>query len=328
MSSPTPSVVASTAKQEATQATVFGLHVQADCQLRLLAGACTTPTGRSIDLSVERCSLPDSVRPPCDEVICSRSRGGVETFRIATLRDGGYLLWGSEGGGYRFSRDARRASCEIGRLSADRWERFLLGQALPFASLLAGLEVFHASAVVFDGRAVAFAGPSGAGKSSIALAMCDLGADFLADDVLALELRDGDLLAHSGAPVLSILHREAERRRAAGLTSAPTSLAGGRTEQLIVMPRPHEAKVPLGTLFFLERRPRGPARPYFEVVTDPQRLLGATFNFALATAGRLRGLLDVCALVSRRRVERIVVDAKLDASTLATAVARRLSGTI
>jgi hypothetical protein len=84
-------------------------------------------------------------------------------------------------------------------------------------------------------------------------------------------------------------------------------------------------KVPLGALFFLARLPGGPLEPRFERVTDPLMLLAATFNFVLATRPRLRGLLDVCALVAGHRMERIVADRSLDASVLAAAVERRLS---
>ncbi len=71
------------------------------------------------------------------------------------------------------------------------WQRLLVAQVLPFAALLRGLEVFHASGVVLGGEAIALLGPSHSGKTSLAMELCDLGASFLADDVLALEVADG-----------------------------------------------------------------------------------------------------------------------------------------
>ena len=54
-------------------------------------------------------------------------------------------------------------------LEAWLWQRFLVGQVLPFAALLQGLEVFHASAVVLGDRVVAIVGGSGGGKTSVGL---------------------------------------------------------------------------------------------------------------------------------------------------------------
>ena len=50
--------------------------------------------------------------------------------------------------------------CDPEGLPDGGWQRLLIAQVLPFAALLHGLEVFHASAVVHRGRAVAFLGPS------------------------------------------------------------------------------------------------------------------------------------------------------------------------
>ena len=57
--------------------------------------------------------------------------------------------------------------------------------------------LFHATAVVIDGRAVLLAGPSGAGKSDLALRLIDRGAKLLADDYIELEARGSKLIAHA-----------------------------------------------------------------------------------------------------------------------------------
>ena len=75
-----------------------------------------------------------------------------------------------------------------------------------------------------------------------------------------------------------------------------------------------------------DRRRDGPRGPRFEPVGDPRVLLGATFNFALATPERLLSLLHVCSLASRQRVERIESGADVDAWQLAAAIERRLEG--
>ena len=79
------------------------------------------------------------------------------------------------------------------------WQRFLVAQVLPFAALLEGLEVFHASGVVLDDRVVAIVAGSGGGKTSLGLNLVLLGMPFFTDDVLALEQRDGTLVCMPGA---------------------------------------------------------------------------------------------------------------------------------
>jgi serine kinase of HPr protein (carbohydrate metabolism regulator) len=200
----------------------------------------------------------------------------------------------------------------------------LIAQVLPFATLLQGLEVFHASAIVHDGDAVAFLGRSRTGKTSLALELCGRGSSFLADDVLALESRQGSLLAHPGTPIAGVDRTAADHAHGAHTIRAKDVLAVNARERLVAMSAVGEAK-PLAQLFFLERQADGPKQPRFEATEDVQLLLGATFNFVLVTPERLRGLLEACALAARLRVERVVFGSATDVSELAGAVERRLS---
>lgn len=180
-----------------------------------------------------------------------------------------------------------------------------MGQVLPFAALLRGLEIFHASAVVLDGRAVAFVGPSGAGKTSVALECRRRGAEFLADDVLALEPGEHCLLAQPGTPI------------------AARKLPGGHRGERLERVDGARGPAPIGALFFLDRRPEGPREPRFEPAADARALLASTFNFVLDTPRRIRGLLDVCALAARRPVLRIVIGPSVTAGAVADAVLSR-----
>ncbi len=63
----------------------------------------------------------------------------------------------------------------------------LFGPIAGFVLHLRGTPCLHASAVVIDGRAVAFLGHSGAGKSTTAAAFVRRGFTALTDDVLALD---------------------------------------------------------------------------------------------------------------------------------------------
>lgn len=63
----------------------------------------------------------------------------------------------------------------------------LLGVVLGTLLHQRGLHTLHASAVVIDGRAVAFVGEKGAGKSTTAAALHERGHSLVTDDVLALD---------------------------------------------------------------------------------------------------------------------------------------------
>jgi hypothetical protein len=63
---------------------------------------------------------------------------------------------------------------------------FLLGTTFAALMYQRGATLLHASAVVRDGGAFAFAGHSGIGKSTLAAALGQLGGAFACDDILAL----------------------------------------------------------------------------------------------------------------------------------------------
>ena len=304
------------------RATVFGLDVRADIPLSFLQGASARATGRRLDVSGQAGGAAALGWPEGAEVISDQLEpDGTVSFRIEAHPEAGYLLWGPSYGAHLLSSDGRRLRCAPGDVGNEGWQRLLIAQVLPFAAVLNGLEVFHSSAVVINGQAVAFVGPSRSGKTSLALALCRLGASFLADDVLALENDGTVLMGHPGSSVAGVDHVEAERAQP---DSATGEILGVNARELLVRMRAAAEPAPLAAMFFLDRRPDGPTQPRFEPIADAQMLLAATFNFVLATPERLRGLLDVCALVAQRRVERILIGPSVDASQLGVAVRRRL----
>jgi hypothetical protein len=315
--------VAGDGRQARTQATVFGLDVSADVPLPFLEQAPTEPTGRDLEISVAAEHTPSARWPDSAEIVCDqREQDGSVSFRIEAHPVAGYLIWGPTYGRYILSADGKRVQCMPGACA--EWQRLLIAQVLPFAALLHGLEVFHASAVVIDGGAVAFVGPSRAGKTSVALALCGQGANFLADDVLALERVGEDLLGHPGTPVAGLDHGEAQRLAQAGGSPLEEEVVTSNARERIVRMRGAAAPARLTALFFLDRRRDVRGEPRFELAADPQPLLAATFNSVLTGPPRLLGLLEVCALLARLRVERVIVGPDVDAAALATAVQRRL----
>jgi hypothetical protein len=311
---------------EAERTTLFGLDVRTDEPLPFLRGSSASPTGRRLDLSLQDGGVEDLGWPDTAELISDqRQPDGEVNFRIEADPEAGYLIWGPSYGASMLSADGRRLRGALCSGGIDAWQRLLIAQALPFAAVLQGLEVLHASAVVAEQGAVAFLGPSGAGKTSLALALCRRGASFLADDVLALEAAQDTLVGHPGAAVAGVERTEADSMLGAGHLQQRDVLAVNTRERIVQIPQA-AAPAPLQALFFLDRRPDGPARPRFEPAADAQMLLAATFNLVLAAPERLRALLDVCALACLRRVERIVTGPGVDAAELGAAVEARVCG--
>jgi hypothetical protein len=327
--SPTPkaTATASTAQtSHRSRATVFGLDVCTDSLPPVLCGARAAATGHRLDLCVRAdadgstLDWPESGAAVISEQIARD--GGVET-RIEAHPTAGYLISGARYGAHLLSGDgrsamsSRRGSTEIG------WQRMLVAQVLPFAALLHGFEVFHASAVVFGGRAIGLAGPSRSGKSSVALELCRRGASFLADDVLALRPEGDALLAYPGCPVVSMDPTDCALARP---HEPPQEVLSVDSRERLVRTNAARAPAALEALFFLDRRQHGPSQPRFEPVVDARVVLAATFNFVLAGPERLQRLLDVCALAAGQRVERVSIGASVDATQLAMAIAQRIGG--
>jgi hypothetical protein len=323
--------------------TAFGLDIACEQPLSLLAPARARATGRRLRVELVQQSQAASLWPDGARRICVRSdRAGEPLFTIDEHPRAGYRVWGRDRGSYILDAAASRLLCVPDQPRSRSWERFLVGQVLPFAALLSGLEIFHASAVTLDGSAIALAGPSGAGKTSVALALCELGASFLADDVLALEPTGEVLMAHPGSPVAGVDRGEERRLRSVGRPLPEQTLGGDARERLLPMSGASQP-APLQALFFLDRiseQPAGGADKScgrvagigssdcvrFASVAQAPLLLAATFNFALDSRPRMRRLLEVCSLAASGRVERVTIPDGIDAGDVAVAVRERLRG--
>ncbi len=190
--------------------------------------------------------------------------------------------------------------CAPTDLASWRWQRGLFAAALPFAALLQGIEVFHAGAVVVEGRLAAVTAQSGGGKSTLAAFLRLAGACFFTDDVLALERCENDVVAHPGPPLLNLRHSTAElltpeERPVLG------SILGTDPTEARVRTEPFETPLPVSALYFLDRR-NDVAAVSFEPVTEPSRwLLASSYNFVIRTPDRLLGQLDLCSRSGRHR---------------------------
>jgi hypothetical protein len=306
------------------RATAFGLDLDSEVALPFLDGASGGAEGKATGRPLRILYGEEAPEWPDGAELISDERGldGEPIFQIEATADA-FRFHGPAYGCTVLSKAGTEARGAPGEEGFEGWQRLLVAQVLPFAAALQGLEVLHAGAVVVEGEAVALSGPTGSGKTSLALALQRRGAELLADDVLAVEAAGAELLAHPGAPISGIDLAEAERLGSQGGGRAGVLAVNAREQvaRAVLVPGP----VPLGALFLLDRRLQGPEKPSFEAEGDPRQLLASTFNLLLASPQRRAGLLDVCASLAARRVERVAFGPATDPDELAAAIWARLS---
>jgi hypothetical protein len=276
----------------------FGLQIAADYEVPGLEPGAGSSAGRKLTLALaDEAELRGAWRPRGARELSHREHpDGGTLLRIEADADAGYLFEAAGYGLHWLSADGRRArSAPPADTEPWLWQRYLIGQLLPFAAVLQGLEVLHAGAAIFDGQALAVSGPSGAGKSTLTALLTQRGGRFLTDDVLVLEA-GRQLIAHPGAAVASIRHGAMDLP-----TPADDVRVGDDGEALRVRVERHAGPAPLGLLCFLKRQPEAEAlsleRP---APLDPRLLLGATFNLTLRDPARLERQLELCAQISRQ----------------------------
>jgi hypothetical protein len=224
-----------------------------------------------------------------------RAGGSTAERTIDHHATAGYRLYARGFGLALVSGDGELVRCAPPGDAAWRWQRFLIGRVLPWAALLRGFEVFHASAVELDGRAVALIGPSGVGKTSLAVQLVLGGARFMTDDVLALDRGiDGPLRAHPGASIASL--RAAERDGVADRNLSRLGSFLGHDDKTYMALARAPVALPLGAVYFITRGDEADADAIEPLpAPDPRVLLASTFVLSVRTPERLRNLLNTCA---------------------------------
>lgn len=276
----------------------FGVVLESSTQV---AGLLSDTNGAELRL-VEWQAVPDGELGAvglAEALVDRRHDDGRPFMSVEHDPELGYRIAAPGFGAHLVSDDGSLIRSSLPAVKGEAWQRLFFAQALPLAAALNGLALFHASAVVVDGRAYAFVGLSGSGKTSIAAQLVARGARILTDDVLALEPAGGEIRAHAGPARISIEPAELEglgadgRLRLGEVLETPTEDGKVQLET-----RPEPGPVPLGGVFLLSRAStRGVA-----VKRDPdnrtQSLLAAAFLGYLMLPRRLALHLEVCAQIA------------------------------
>lgn len=134
-----------------------------------------------------------------------------------------------------------------------RWWRVLLDSVLLTVGLLRGKDALHAGCVATPNGAVAICALTGGGKSTLTAELMRQGNGLVTDDILFLEPRGDQLLAHPGPPVMTV---------PAGLGfTLGSPLAKVGAEVWTAVPTVEHA-VPLRRLVLLERTPGARTAPH------------------------------------------------------------------
>ncbi len=327
-----PEPAAGPAGERAREAAAFGLLLEVDSRIDLPG---LPPGGAAGTAPAEGSGAPRTrVRLDPAELERRWSSASGPPRRMRELGTGedavltvdlsepaGYLLEAKGVGRVLVALDGAELLCDPLPGQPD-WAFILPAQALPLAATLREREVFHAAGVVVGGGAALFAGTPGAGKSSLAAAFVRRGAALLGDDAIALERRDGSLLAHPGVGALYL--RAAEHDRLSAAERDALGAAQSFASRQRYAPGAVAAAVPFSALFLLERAESGLAiEPLAS--PDPFELLASTFNLSVRTPERLTRQLDtVEALVASGGVYRLRILPGVDATQLAEAVEQQL----
>jgi hypothetical protein len=306
----------------------FGLSIRSDCPMVGAipeADGAGNPGPRSVRISQLQCD-PPAVRGGA--TVLERLHGDRSLgMRVVRLDDGSYVV-DAPGHGWFWIADDGLVVRYHRPGPSWRWHRPLYAQVLPLAATLQGFELFHASAVALEGRAVAVVAESGTGKTSLAVALLARGAELITDDVLALESTDGGIVAHPGVPFGNI----AADQLALLCTSARARVGvpiGTSDKVHVEIANMSAEPLALGAVYFL-RRSRDIQTIAFERASppEPRDLLGATFMPHVVNQARLITQLTTCAEIARSvAVFKLSAPASLTAAELGAEVERHISGT-
>jgi hypothetical protein len=227
-----------------------------------------------------------------------RDRFDRRLLTIEEHPEAGYRLDAPGYGRYLVTRHGKRILCAPSDLPEWEWQAFMIGQVLPLAAVLQGLEAVHGSAVALGDHVIGLVADSHGGKSSLAVNLIRCGGAFVADDVLALERADGRILVHPGPTLASVRHAEATAIGPAALGRLGTVVGRDEHELRVAMER-EPRTLGLAALYFIQRSEHEPENAVREIEPDPRLLLGNTFNGFVRTPVRLIRQLDLYAQLAR-----------------------------
>jgi len=156
---------------------------------------------------------------------------------------------------------------------------FLLGPVLGVVLRLRGVICLHASAVAFEGKAIAFMGVPGAGKSTTAALFARRGHAVLSDDIAALVERDRSFCVLPAFPYLNLWPEMLQLLTGEGkpVTETPA------VDKLRVSLESSDSRfkreaLPLAAIYILANRSANSRAPFIEILPPQAALMNLVAN--------------------------------------------------
>ena len=231
-------------KEGGRELSAFGLTIESDFAL---PGAEPAAPGRDLAL---RFAGRDELEALAAEPRVLRYLHLFDDCPYAMLEgpDGNMLICYGHRAIFHLSTDGRVLRCAPTERNDPIWQRVLLDTVLWTVSLLRGYEQLHASAVRTANGVVAFTAASGGGKTSLAAEFLRRGAALYTDDILALEQRDGVVVAHRGPALMNL-----PRSLVPEIAGEANVLADFGEEQWVQVQRPALSAEPLAAVVIVAR---------------------------------------------------------------------------
>lgn len=160
------------------------------------------------------------------------------------------------------------------KLQAHQAQIWLLGPVMAFWVERRGELALHASAIVIDGVAVAFAASSRGGKSTLAASFVQAGASLLTDDILPCSVEGGRAIGQPGFPGMRLWPAEAERfvGNVDSLDLVHPSMDKRRTDVGAgAFGRFHASSEPIACLYLPARREEEAGPPHIDITPINKR---------------------------------------------------------
>ena len=222
---------------------------------------------------------------------------GRPFLRVERDARAGYRVSAVEHGTHLIAPDGTHCASALPDAPVWRGMKLLAAQTLPLLATLRGREVLHAAGVVVGERLIGVVAASATGKSTTACNLIAQGGRFFADDVLALEVVDGEVHAHPGTCLLNVHAHEVDAIPEPGRARLGREL--GRSDKVHFAPEGLPRALPLRGLVCLRRRPETAATALSQLDNPSAQLLGNAFLPYLDRAERLERQLDVMSTLAR-----------------------------
>ena len=232
------------------------------------------------------------------ELIFERTfRDGRPFLRVERDDRAGYRVSAVEHGTHLVSLDGTR--CASALPDAPPWHalKLLASQTIPLLATLRGREVLHSAGIVVADRLIAIVAASGTGKSATNCNLIAQGGRFFADDVLAMEVVDGHVLAHPGTRLLNLFAHDLD-----AIPEQDRSRLGerlGESDKVHFVPQGSAGPLPVRGLLFLRRGPDVAATGLAPLENASSQLLGNAFLPYLDSAARLAGQREVMSVLAQ-----------------------------